>query len=268
MKVLGIIGNPVEHSLSPKIHNPLIKKYNLPFIFIKFPTKSLENRIKSLKANPNFKGASITAPFKVEILRFLDEIDSYTEKIGACNTILWDGKVLKGYNTDCYGAIKSLKKHLKNLKGKKYLILGAGGVSRAIIVGLLKEGVKDILVLNRTFEKAKKLGKEFGIFYDNLENFKNYDYDVLINCTSCGMNEEKSPVKKQDLKEGKFVFDVIYSPSKTLLLKFAEEKKCKILNGFEMLAFQAEKQFELFTGVKLKQGEMLKVLNQVLSFYK
>lgn len=259
--VCALIGNPVEHSLSPAIHNAGYKALGLNFVYVAFKVTDLKRALEGIKAL-GIRGVSVTIPHKVEIMNYLDEIDKEARKIGAVNTVINTNGSLRGYNSDCEGAMKALKEQTK-ISGKRIVLLGAGGAARAIVVGLKKENAK-IIILNRTLSKAKDLAKlinaeSFGGL-DDLEAIKSAD--ILINATSVGMHPkiEVSLVPKNLLHEKPTVFDIVYNPKETKLIREAKEVDCQAIYGYKMFLYQAVTQFELFTGQKAPLGIMEKVL--------
>lgn len=248
-QVYGLIGNPLEHSPSHLIHNAGFKKLKLNNIYVKFKVDNLNEFIKNFRKF-KIKGASITIPHKVAVMKHLDSIDNTAKKIGAVNTIVNKNNKLKGYNTDCYGAITVIKNKTE-IKNKKITVLGAGGTARAVVYGLTQEkGI--ITILNRTKEKAKKLAEEFNCNYDSLNNFKNIETDILVNTTSVGMSPDigRSLIPKRFLKN-MVVFDAVFNPHKTKLIKDSESNNCKVIPGIEMLIHQAAIQFKLWTNQEM-----------------
>ena len=243
-KFVGIIGNPVEHSKSPLLHNKAFEKLNLNFVYVKLRVADLGKFMKNFRKY--FYGAGVTIPYKVEIIKYLDTIENTAKNIGAVNTIVNNGGTLCGYNTDYKGAIDALKKKT-DLQEKKAVILGAGGAARAISYGLKKEGA-DIIILNRTLKKAALLANEVKGRFGGLEKIKDVKYDIIINTTSVGMwpNTKVSPIDRKYLKD-KLVFDIVYNPVKTKLIRDAEKQKCIVVNGMDMFFNQAKLQFELWT---------------------
>jgi len=206
----------------------------------------------------------VTIPHKVEVMKYVDEIDETAKQIGAVNTVINDNGKLVGYNTDYYGAVEALKEKTK-LKNKKVLVVGAGGGARAVVYGIKKENAS-ITIINRTTEKAKVLAKEFNVEYGDIKNIKNLikDNEIIINTTSVGMapNTNESIIKGEDLIKGKIVMDIIYKPSETKLIKLAKKAGCSVITGDRMLIYQAIGQFKLWTGqnpdFKLMENALLK----------
>ena len=253
-KIFGLVGNPVHHSKGIIFHNGLFSKLNLNNIYVNFLVDDINSFIKNYKKIIN--GLSITIPFKRKIISQIDKIDPISKKIGAVNTVIKKNEKLIGYNTDMTGAIKSINSKIK-IKGKKVLMLGAGGVARAIGYGIIKEKGK-MTILNRTAKKAEKLAKELKCSSNKLSQIKNQkDIDIIINATSIGMhpNINKTPIKKQTLKKiiskKAVVFDSVYNPKKTKLLKESQQLGCNVIGGYSMFINQAKEQFKFFTGRRL-----------------
>jgi len=262
-KICAIIGNPIEHSLSPLIHNAAFEHLKLNFIFIAFKVEHLREAVMGIRAL-NLKGVSVTIPHKVKIMDYLDDIEGVARKIGAVNTILNQEGQLLGYNTDWSGAIKALEEKIE-LKNKRTVLLGAGGAARAIAFGLKEKGA-DLTILNRTVKKAKMLATELAGQYGGLELVESFKPDILINTTSLGMypKVDDTPVKKEFLRD-MLVFDIVYNPLKTRLIREAEQNGCATIMGLEMFINQAALQFELWTGKKAPLDLMRKVVVEEFS---
>lgn len=252
MKIFGIIGYPVAHSRSPELHNAWFRKKHIDAVYeiFEIEPERLSDFMKVFREKVN--GASITIPYKIVIMDYLDEIDPVARKIGAVNTVINKNGKLIGYNTDIYGAIKALK-DATELKDKKVLLLGAGGAAHAIAYGLVDEGAA-VVILDQDFEKSKTLAKKTNARAEKMENLKNVfkkeSSDIVINATPVGMHPDfkgQSLVPKELLKPEMVVFDIVYNPLKTKLLTDAEGKGCTIITGDKMLLYQAKKQFELFS---------------------
>lgn len=246
-KIFGLIGNPVEHSCSHIIHNTGFEEMKIDYVYLKFRVDKLKEFIEYFK-KLNIGGFSITIPHKIEVMKYLDEIDSNAKEIGAVNTILVKNKKLIGYNTDCDGAMQALKAKT-GLKGKKVVLLGAGGSARAICYGLKQEKAI-VTILSRTIESSKLLAAYFDCDYGSLKDLKKFDYGILINTTPVGMhpNVDFSPIPKKLILKDALVFDIIFNPYKTKLLKEAEKRGCKTISGAEMLINGAALQFKLWIG--------------------
>lgn len=256
--VVGLIGHPVEHSFSPPMHNAAFEKLDMDYVYTAFDVdpKNLENAIIGAQAL-DIKGFNVTIPHKIEVMKYLDEIDEVASLIGAVNTI--DFKELKGYNTDGIGAIKAISEVTK-IKNKNVLIAGAGGASRAISFYIAKYGADKLTILNRNVEKADKLafdvsdsGLMDNVSSDSMENMNLDDVDILINTTPVGMhpNVDDTPIALAgDMHEGLVVFDAVYNPNETGLLKEAIKANAKPVYGIKMLLYQGAESFNIWTGKK------------------
>jgi shikimate dehydrogenase len=247
-KLCALIGNPVEHSISPNMHNTAFKQLGLNYVYLAFKVENIREAITGLK-EIGFIGANITIPYKVEVIKHLDWVEETTKKIGAVNTVVNSNGILKGYNTDMEGFLKPLEEKTE-IKGKKITLIGAGGAARAIAYGISQKEGK-LTILNRTVEKAKRIAKEIKCKYGGLNELKRIDSEVLINATPIGMfpDVNKSIVQRNILKN-MIVYDIVYNPIETKLLKEAKQQGCKTINGIEMFINQGAAAFELWTGEK------------------
>jgi len=257
-KICLSIGYPIKSSKSPSLHNVGYKALGIEdqFIYLRAQVKpeNLKMAVEGIKGL-GIRGVSVTMPHKQEIMKYLDEVDETAKKIGAVNTVVNDDGKLIGYNTDWVGAVVALEKKT-NLKGKKVAVIGAGGASRAIVYGLTKKGAK-VKIFNRSIEKGEELAKEFDCGFGEIGEMREIgDYNIIINATSVGMNSDESPIDKELLNKNQIVFDVIYSPKETKLIKEAKEKGAKVVYGYEMLLYQAVEQFKLYTGLEAPVKEM------------
>lgn len=259
--ICGIIGDPVEHSLSPLIHNAGYEAMNLDFIYVPFKVFGIERAMEGVRGL-GIRGVSVTMPYKVSVMEYIDDIDGIAEKIGAVNTVINENGVLKGFNTDYDAALKALDEATA-IKGKRAILVGSGGAALAIALGLKKSGV-ELVILNRTKEKAKELAE--GVKAEGFGGLEQLSLvssaDILINATSVGMWPEANEtiVPKKLLHEGLTVFDIVYNPKETKLLSEALDKGCSVVYGYKMLLHQAATQFELFTECQ----PPLKVMERVL----
>lgn len=262
-KMCCLIGDPVDHSLSPLIHNAAYEQLALDFIYLAFnvPPQMLSKAINGLRAI-GFKGANITMPHKVDVIKLLDEVDIETREIGAVNTIVNSDGSLKGYNTDGSAAVDALKSVGVQLSGIKLAVLGAGGAARAICFAAAQEYPSQLLVVNRGERKAillaEKIENKFGITTKHLPLRSNLlkrdlaEADVVINATSVGMNPdtEESVISPRLLKRDAVLMDIVYNPLETRLLTEAKHLGLRTVNGLHMLVNQAAKAFEMWTGMK------------------
>ena len=269
-KLYGIIGNPVRHSLSPMIHNGAFKRLGWNAVYLAFEVKKIDEALKGIRGL-GVKGVSVTIPFKTEVIPFLDKIEGMAKKIGAVNTIVNRGGKLIGYNTDCDGALEALEEKM-SLRGKRVVLLGAGGAARAIGFGLMERGCQ-LIVVNRSEKRGNGLSRALGCDYlpiSFLAKMKagELEADVMINATSVGMfpRNKKTPVPKRLLKQGMMVMDIVYQPLETKLLREAKEKGCLTINGLEMLVRQGAVQFEIWTGrrpdLKQMRNDLYKALKK------
>jgi len=274
-RVCAVIGDPIEHTLSPAMHNAAFEHLKLDFVFLAFRVTSdeLENAVRGACAL-DIRGLNVTMPHKNSVTEFLDEADPAVKFLGAANTILNQSGRLKGFNTDGVGALKALKQNGVNLAGKKVLLLGAGGAAKAIAFSLAKE-VDELCILNRDAVKARELAsvlEPFGKkivgneFSPKQLQQKLQDSDVLINATFVGMTPYASDslVKPDWLKPELTVMDIVYNPVETKLLRDARASGAKVINGVEMLLYQGAASFEIWTGCKAPVDVMRKAaLNQI-----
>lgn len=259
-----IIGDPVKHSLSPAMHNIAYESLGIDDQFIYLGSRVKIENVKTVvdaMRVMNIRGLTCTIPHKIEVMKYLDWINITAKKIGAVNSVVNDDGVLKGYNTDWLGVVTPLEK-MTLLKNKKVAVLGAGGAARSIIFGVQKKGAH-VTVLNRTLEKAKQLADEFGCEATSLSNkLIIQQANILINCTPIGMHpyENETPINTDVITKNHIVFDAVYVPYETRLLKDAKKKGAKIIHGVEMLLYQGMAQFELYTNHKAPEKVMKKVL--------
>lgn len=266
-KLFCIIGNPCWHSLSPIIHNSFYNKtFNKnDFLYTKLEVKNEKfDKIGTILKLFNIKGASITSPFKQEVKKILSKIDNEGRKIEAVNTIVYDKKIggYIGYNTDWYGVVEAINNNIDNIKNKRIAIFGSGGGAKSAVIGCLKY-TKNIAMFNRTESKNSIFARQNGVKSYNIKEFNTKNFDIIINATTVGLNNNKTILTKTKLQKKQVVFDMVYSPLKTKLLNNAIDKKCKIIYGTEMLIYQAKKQFELFCNTKIDNKTCIDVLNTI-----
>jgi len=254
----AVIGNPVEHSLSPVIHNYWLKKYRINGEYNKILVKNeeLEEFLLNLDKN-GLEGINVTIPYKENVLKFITVKNHDVSKIGASNTIVVNKSGLEGNNTDHYGFIENIKQELKSydFKGKNITILGAGGASRAIIYGLINQSVNKIILLNRTREKADIMAKDLMSSVGGIIEVKDWeernfilsDTDMLVNTTSLGMiGQNKLDIDLSTLKKDAVVTDIVFNPLITDLLQQANDKGYITVDGLGMLLHQAAPAFKSF----------------------
>lgn len=263
-KICMIIGDPVEHSLSPQMHNAAYEKLGIDndyvYVACNIKVENMADFVKGIKAM-HIRGVGCTVPHKIEVIKYLDNIDKIAEKIGAVNTIVNDNGVLKGYNTDWLGVVVPLEK-MTSLKNKTVALIGAGGAARAVAFALTKRYAK-LVIYNRTIEKAQELAKEFNgeaRSLDAIEEVRNMD--IIFNATSVGLhpNENESPIASELITDKHIVFDAIYVPYETRLLREAKQQGARTIHGMEMLLQQGIEQFKLFTNLDAPQDSMRNVL--------
>lgn len=272
-KTLGILGWPVGHSLSPAMHNAAFADLTLDYSYIPLPVQpdQLEQAVQGLKSI-GFVGANVTIPHKVTIMPFLDELDQSAQLAGAVNTIvIKQGKAI-GYNTDAQGFVLSLAAKNITIKSKTAVIMGAGGAARAVVCGLLEQGITKIIIGTRSAIKAEEFVKTFPN-YDNLQgcNWNEQTFkdaitqcDLLINCTPIGMQANSQvalPINWRDVQKDAVVCDLIYNPPLTQFLTDAQNCGHLIINGAGMLIEQGALAFELWTGEKAPRHIMLAIIN-------
>ena len=247
-----VIGDPIAHSLSPKMHNAAYAALGLPFVMAAAHVKptELENAVRGMRAL-GIRGFAVTMPHKVTIIPFLDEVDPLAEKVGAVNTVLNDGGKLRGFNTDLAGIVRPLER-LAALRGRKVALLGAGGAAQAAAHGCASRGAL-VTVFNRTIDKARALADSCGGSASELGSAPDLSaFDIIINATSVGMGEQssESPVPQESIQPHHTVFETIYHPRSTPLVKIAERRGASVIRGLEMFIEQGLAQFEIHTGVK------------------
>ncbi len=267
-ELYGLIGNPVHHSLSPVIHNGAFRRLGWNAVYLAFEVKNVEEALRGIRGL-GVRGVSVTIPFKTEVVPFLDRVEGVAEKIGAVNTIVNRDGSLIGYNTDCDGALEALEQKM-DLRGKRVVLLGAGGAARAIGFGL-KERDLPVILVNRSKERGQALCTEIGCNYlpmSSLVRMKagELEADIIINATSLGMypRDGETPFPKELLKKGMIVMDIVYEPLQTRLLREAKEKRCVTVDGLEMLIRQGMAQFEIWTGERPNIGQIKKDLHRAL----
>ncbi|MFN0157825.1 MAG: shikimate dehydrogenase [Bacteroidota bacterium] len=259
-RVFGVIGNPLKQSKGTHLHNPLFQKAKMDAVYCKFPVADLDAFMNGV--GTRLDGFSVTIPHKQNIMKYLDEIDPVAKTIGAVNTVVRRKNKLYGTNTDAPGALDAIEA-VQPVKGKRVLVVGAGGAARAIAYEAKQRGAH-VLIVNRTDKKAQVLAKEFGLEYVSLKQLERTEIDIIANATSVGMvpDVNESPLPKALLK-GKVVFDAVYNPPLTKLLQDAKSVGAKTISGTEMYLNQAAMQSVLYTGKKADKKFMKRILMAV-----
>jgi shikimate dehydrogenase len=277
-QLCGLLGNPVEHSLSPAIHNAAFEKMGLNFVYLAFKVEDLPGAVKGLRALGNLRGFSVTIPHKVAIMPLLDEVEPTAKNIGAVNTIVIENGRLIGSNTDASGALRALTEAGAALRGEKVAMLGSGGAARAIAFALAAgAGIAKLTLLGIDEKERTALAKDLkaktslqladGTITDDALRRAIEESKVLLHCTPLGMhpNVRESCVPASLLKPHLTVMDIVYNPLETKLLADARAAGCKTIRGIEMFLNQAVGQFELWTKQKAPADVMRKVLESRFS---
>ncbi len=262
--VLAVVGNPVRHSLSPKLHNFLSEKLGRDYVYTAFEPSSFDGVAQAIKTL-GIRGVNVTAPFKYDALASVDVVSENARCSGSVNTIVNEGGTLVGYSTDGEGLYLSMKHAGISTIGKKVMVLGAGGAAKPICVMLKNRGADKVVIKNRTEKRAALLAEDLNRIV-NTDIFSVYSgeksFDLIINTTSVGMGTQECSLDDISLISGaEAVVDIIYYPKKTALLRAAESMGVKILNGIGMLAFQGIIAYEYFTGEKVSEEYYTEALN-------
>jgi 3-dehydroquinate dehydratase/shikimate dehydrogenase len=262
-RIFGVAGNPISHSLSPLMHATAFRRENVNAIMLPLKVKSIDDLLTLTRELP-LSGVAVTMPLKQELLPYLANMDPLTARIGACNTLRTgaDGK-LYGFNTDVAGVVRPLERRMR-LKGARILVLGAGGAARAAIFGLVDQGA-EVFVSNRTHETAVALARKAHAKVLKQELLAKQHFDVIVNTTPCGMTGVKPALPlKEDQLNAALVFDMVYNPIETPLLKLAKEHGLATISGAEMFVQQGARQFEIWTGKPAPETEMQRVVELAL----
>jgi len=269
MDVYGIIGDPVEHSLSPPMHEAAYDETGIDATYMRFRVEEdVRDAVRGASAL-GIEGLNVTVPHKQTVAE-LDEVelDEVAERVGAVNTLDFDGDEIRGYNTDAGGARRAIERATE-VDGERVVVVGAGGAARAIAFELAANGAT-VAIANRTESKAKELAKEVkevgnagGYALDLLERLVP-DADIVVNATTVGMEEDRSPVPADALGSHHVVFDAVYTPLRTRLLKDAEEAGATTVDGAWMLVYQGAEGFEIWTGEEASVERMNEALREQL----
>jgi len=281
VSIIGVIGYPLKHSLSPLMHNTAfaLNKMNYNYLSFEVPSSFLKDAVRGMVAL-NIKGFNITLPHKEKIGEHLNVLSEEATIIGAVNTVVNDAGQLTGYNTDVYGIIKSLEPYQKQLSGSIATVIGAGGAARSAIYALVTHfKVQRINIINRTFQRADSLKEYFTsrLLFDSIKAYELMPPDnleiirnskLVINTTSVGMMPEvdDSPIPNSEpFVKDQIVFDMVYNPLKTKFLKLAQSKDAITVDGLLMFVQQGAKAFELWTGQKMRTKRIYTILKKAMT---
>jgi len=277
-RVYALIGNPVSHSMSPAIHNAAFVALHIDSIYVAFQVEDVQGALAGMRALDNFRGMSVTIPHKIEVMQYVDEIPAVDRHIGSINTVVKEDGKLIGFNTDGPGALKALVDAGVALAGKKVLMLGAGGAARAIAFTLAQKGaIGELVLLDINEEFLANLAGDLksgteatitpGMLDPSAVEAHMATADIVINCTPVGMHpkEDATLVPEHLFRAGQVVFDVVYNPLETKLLRQAKTRGLKVIPGVEMFINQAILQFERFSGRAAPEELMRRVVLERLS---
>lgn len=257
-KVIGLVGLPTAHSISPQVHNAAFKASDYNAVYIPFDVGHVDSFVRRMahprtrEMNWNLHGLSVTAPHKTAIMKYLDFVEPSAREIGAVNTIVVDGEELRGFNTDVIGFISTLSGKLGALRGLRCAVLGAGGAARAVLWGLQQEGAQAV-VFARDVNKATPLAESFGATVAPLAQARFDEFDAVINTTPLGTRgplERETVVVTSQLRGARLAYDLVYNPFETQFMREAQAAGCETMGGLGMLVAQAAEQFQLWTGMK------------------
>jgi shikimate dehydrogenase len=268
-KTYCIIGDPIHHSLSPAMQNAAFaaKGLNCTYIAFRVPEGELKESVESLRGI-NIAGFNVTTPHKIQVMTYLDELESTAKRAAAVNTVKNIEGTFRGYNTDVYGFIEPLHKRQVDFGGMHVLLLGSGGVARAVVVALAEQnGVAKLVISNRDIKRANelaKLGTCLGINCEVIPLERAQDSspacDLIVNATTLGMNNERSVIDYEHIQKGSIVYDIVYRPLVTDLIENAKYAQASVVYGYEMLIEQGAKAFEIWTGLSAPRDAMKKNL--------
>jgi shikimate dehydrogenase len=264
----AVIGDPIDHSLSPNIHNAAFRSLDLDCTYIAYriPKGELTAGVEALKTI-KIAGFNVTIPHKIEMIKYLDKLDENCNLIGAVNTVSNDNGILKGYNTDMHGFLEPIKKRNLEIKGSQVLLVGAGGAARAIVAGLVKEKADKITIANRTRENANELAEFTKKIGGNVSVISLQEIDKLIsehkfiiNSSSVGLRNEHSLIPTSNIDSNSIVYDIVYSPINTKFIEKSKKNNATVIYGYEMLLAQAAKAFEIWHKTEAPYDVMKKAL--------
>jgi len=243
----GIIGYPLQYTLSPPIHNAAFQALGIPARYRAYPVKDIQEGVRLIREIP-LEGVSITIPHKMAIMNLLDGLDEVASQISAVNTVVRQGRGFIGYNTDWIGAVRALEE-VTSLQGRRVLLVGAGGGARAVAYGVRSRG-GELWVTSKDGEKGEVLAHSFGGQFLPWDQRGKFSLGVVVNATPLGGNglEDLLPLPTEALHEGMVVMDLVYHPLKTRLLREAQGRGCRTIDGLRMLLYQGGEQFALWTG--------------------
>lgn len=261
-KIFGVVGSPIEQSLSPVLHNFGFQFHELPYVYFKWeiPKNKIAELIVSVKVL-KIQGLSVTIPLKEAIIPYLDHLTDDARSVGAVNHIFWEGDKLVGNNTDVYGFVKPIK----NLPIESAVILGTGGAALSAIVGLSKMDIKEICVVGRNLDRLNMLRERFKVKTLLWENSVDLSADMLVNSTPLGMKgkmENVSPYPVEKLQNFRYIYDMVYNPEETKLIKHAQKYGLNTISGVYMFIYQGLRQFEIWTNKHIDFNTALSLIRK------
>lgn len=261
-KLFGIIGHPLGHTMSPLLHNWGFKQHSIAAVYMAWPTEAekVDSFMQTFRNLP-ISGASVTIPHKLSVMNYIDQLTDRAKAVGAVNTLFWRDDQIVGDNTDTAGVSEPLRPYCD--QAKRALLIGAGGAARAAIVGLKTLNIEEIFITNRTKSKADDLAKEFKISAIDWDNRGDQHFDLIVNSTALGMSgklEEINPMIMDNQDANTIVYDLVYNPMETALIKKATAQNCKVVHGIEMFLHQGIEQFKIWTGKDLNAKDARELL--------
>lgn len=265
----ALLGSPVQHSLSPLIHNTAFNSLRMNSVYVAFDVRNLEQAIVGMKSL-GFRGYNVTVPYKEVVIPYMDELSAEARLIGSINTVVFKGSKSTGHNTDAAGFSRTLEPYRKEIEQKSVLVLGAGGGARAVIYALMTDyGPREIVIHNRTKKRCCQLINEFTrlrshvhLRFASSDEIYKLDIKMVINATSVGLSSGDCPVRPDFFIPGMIAYDLIYYPSETTFLRHARVTGAVCINGLEMLIEQAAAAFTLWTHADMPVAMVKKILKQ------